>query len=51
MLQIIEILGELVVTTILAVILSLTVEAPIMVMEKLLLGVQTDVKRKLCSLE
>lgn len=46
MLQITELLGELVVSTILAVVLSLTVEAPIMVLEKLLLGVQNDIKRK-----
>lgn len=48
MLQITEFLGELVVVAILAVVLSLTVEAPIMVLEKLLLGVRNDEKRKLC---
>lgn len=51
MLQITEVLGEIVVATILAVILSLTVEAPIMVLEKLLLGLLNDVKRKLCRLD
>lgn len=51
MLQITEFVGELVLVIILAVILSLTVEAPIMVLEKVLLGVQSYEKRKLCCLD